>query len=186
MKERYTMGRIGNWLHTHTGTAFYPLDPREDEVHIEDIAHALSHQCRFAGHTTEFYSVAQHSVLVSLICAPEDALWGLMHDGPEAYVVDVPRPVKQGEGMDGYHRAESAIMAAICRKWGLSPSMPDSVKLADDIALVTEARDLVGNPKWAQEMAAVPLSDPTYPMDSRIAKHYFMERFYQLTGTRRP
>jgi hypothetical protein len=77
-------------------------------------------------------------------------------------------------------------MAAICRKWGLDPWMPLSVKSADDIALVTEARDLVGNPTWAQEMGVIPLPDRIEPMEPRVAKHYFMERFYQLTGTRRP
>ena len=68
--------------------------PNPDDIRIEDIAHALSNQCRFAGHAREFYSVAEHSVHVSQLCLPEHALWGLLHDASEAYLVDLPRPLK--------------------------------------------------------------------------------------------
>src|ERR1019366_9954250 len=81
-------------IRTYSGVRFKPLDP-DPAVGISDIAHALANQCRFGGHSSAFYSVAQHSVRVSEICAAEDALWGLLHDASEAYLVDVPAPLKQ-------------------------------------------------------------------------------------------
>ena len=79
--------RIGSWLQTYTGKKFYPFDPREEEVDILDIAHALSQLCRFGGHTKEFYSVAEHCVLVSMCCPSEVKLLGLLHDAAEAYQI---------------------------------------------------------------------------------------------------
>ena len=80
---------------TSTGIVFNILEP---EFVLEDIAHALSNTCRFAGHCSEFYSVAEHSVLVSKLMEEldlGDPMIGLMHDGHEAYLSDVPSPLKQ-------------------------------------------------------------------------------------------
>ena len=71
---------------TYTGGTFDILNPRVEDVRIEDIAHALSQQCRFTGHTRLFYSVAQHSFLASYLCDSVDALWGLLHDATERSV----------------------------------------------------------------------------------------------------
>src|SRR5690606_29748913 len=86
--------RKGDWMQTFTGRRFWPLDPRPDEICIEDIAHALSMQCRYAGHCLSFYSVAEHSVLLSQHVAEPFRRWALLHDASEAYLVDVPRPIK--------------------------------------------------------------------------------------------
>src|ERR1019366_6268112 len=80
-------------IRTYTGILFDFEEPEASPIRIEDIAHALSLLCRFAGHCKEFYSVAEHSVRVSYACPEEHALWGLMHDASEAYCVDVPRPL---------------------------------------------------------------------------------------------
>lgn len=82
------------YILTYTGRKFYPLTPSVDEVHIEDIAHALSNKCRFTGHTEVFYSVAQHSVIVSSLFNTSP-IWGLLHDAAEAYLPDVASPIKQ-------------------------------------------------------------------------------------------
>jgi hypothetical protein len=84
------MDRDG-FLGTFSGLRFWPLDPEPEKILIADIAHALAHQCRFGGHASKFYSVSENSVHVSRRCAPEDALWGLLHDASEAYLVELPR-----------------------------------------------------------------------------------------------
>ena len=106
--------RVGDWIQTYTGKQFWPIDPRACEITIEDIAHALSLQCRFSGHCREFYSVAQHSCLVSSYCIDEDAGWGLLHDAAEAYLVDLPRPIKRFSSLGvEYRKAEERVMAAV-------------------------------------------------------------------------
>jgi hypothetical protein len=67
------VAHTGNWIQTFTGRQYWPLDPREGDVYIEDIAHALSLQCRFTGHCRSFYSVAEHCVRVSHVVPSEDA-----------------------------------------------------------------------------------------------------------------
>lgn len=143
------MTRTGDWIQTYTGRQFWPLDPRADEIFVEDIAHALSMQCRFAGHCLKFYSVAEHSVLVSRNVAPELALWALLHDAAEAYLVDLPRPVKRS--MPDYRGAEDRVMAAICYRFGLPQDMPAAVKTADNRILADEAEQNMARPPVAWE-----------------------------------
>lgn len=147
--------RIGDWMQTYIGVQFWPLDPRPVDINLFDIAHALSNQCRFAGHVTEFYSVAQHSVLVAGIVPSEHAAWALLHDAAEAYLVDLPRPIKRYSTIGTeYREVESRLMAAICKRFGLPVEEPAEVKAADDIALMTEKRDLMPNcpAKWREDV----------------------------------
>ena len=74
------MDSFDGFIGTFSGLRFWPLDPNPEKILIDDIAHALAHQCRFGGHASRFYSVAEHSVHVSRLCLPEHALWGLLHD----------------------------------------------------------------------------------------------------------
>lgn len=175
----------GNWIQTFRGLRFHHLDPQPDDICIEDIAHALSNLCRFAGHTREFYSVAQHSVLASKCCPDRDALWGLLHDAAEAYCVDVPRPLKHMPGMEPYRATEDAIMQVIADKFGLPWPQPDSVKWADETVLFTEKRDLLVQLSWSTD----PTSRPHPPMEARIvpwaprrAEAAFLTAFGVLTG----
>lgn len=95
------------WILTSTGRQFWPLQPRADEICIEDIAHHLSMQCRFTGATRFHYSVAQHSVLVSQLAPDgENPLWGLLHDAAEAYLVDVATRLLVGDGSNARISAE--------------------------------------------------------------------------------
>jgi hypothetical protein len=95
MLEQATRDRRGDWMQTFTGRAFYPLDPRPEDIDPVDIAHALSLICRYGGHSSRFYSVAEHCVLMSHAVAPEHALWALLHDATEAYLGDMIRPLKR-------------------------------------------------------------------------------------------
>lgn len=133
-------GRHGQWMQTFTGRPFWPLDPRPDEIHIEDIAHALSLQCRYAGHCRRFYSVAEHCVLLAIHVPPAFKLWALLHDAAEAYLTDIPRPLKGDLG--GYAALEDRVMAAVCARFGLSPDMPAIVHECDGRIISDERANL--------------------------------------------
>jgi uncharacterized protein len=138
------------WITTSTGRHWYPKDPEGSEYCIEDIAHALSMLCRFNGHCSRFYSVSEHSVWVSrLVTQAGHGLWGLLHDASEAYLVDIPRPVKYLPEMAGYRELEGRTMWAILTSFGLHKDEPTAVKEADRLLLRNEAK-LLGllRPDW--------------------------------------
>jgi len=172
--------RNGEWMQTYSGYQFWPLDPRPEEIHVIDIAHALANQCRYGGHCRTFYSVAQHSVIVSRIVPPQDALWGLLHDAAEAYLVDLPRPIKRFSEMGSAYRAiEGRLMRVVCERFGLAEDEPESVHLADNVVLMTEKRDLMpGLLKWAE--TAQPLDDPIIPVTPEVAEGEFLRRAGEL------
>lgn len=167
-------------MQTFLGVKFHPLAPKLDDIHIVDIAHALSQQCRFAGHTKSFYSVAQHSVLVSQYCNPEDALWGLLHDATEAYLVDVPTPVKML--LSEYKEIERDLQTVLCEKFQIAADMPESVHFADRVILSTEARDMMGPPPELWPDMPPPLQQRITGWTSYQAKKAFLLRFAELGG----
>ena len=143
------MRRDDNWMQTHTGRQVWPLDLRPEDVVLDDIAHSLSMQTRYAGHAPEPYTIAQHSVFVSRRAQQlaerlhksadycfNAARWGLLHDASEAYLVDVPRPVKPM--LDGYYEIEDRLMKTIADVFELDEE-PFEVKMADNDTLVAEA-----------------------------------------------
>ena len=170
--------RKGDWMQTATGRQFWPLDPRPEEICIGDIAHSLAHQCRFAGHCRQFYSVAQHSVLVSQAVPAEYALWGLLHDASEAYLVDVPRPVKPY--LAGYRDAEDTVMRVVCLAFGLPEEMPTEVKNADDAILADEAAQLMAPPPVSWNFRHPPLGLLIRPLLPVAARVQFLARFAEL------
>jgi len=129
------------WILTRTGRRFDLLMPKASQVSTLDIAHALANICRFNGHTSRHYSVAQHSLLVSSIVPAEHQLAALLHDATEAYVGDMVRPLKQV--MPEYQKIEQRIWLAICERFDIAPELPESVKEADMIALATERAQLM-------------------------------------------
>jgi 5'-nucleotidase len=140
------------WMQTAGGRKFYPSAPLSDAINIEDIAHALSMICRFGGHCSEFYSVAQHSVLVTDFVTAHlhpsslsDIRWALLHDAAEAYIGDMVWPLKQDTRMAGYRTIENKVERAIAAKFGLEGEMPSIVKHADLVLLATEKRDLMSD-----------------------------------------
>lgn len=167
---------------TRGGSYFDFLRPEESEIRIVDIAHALSHICRFAGHTCTFYSVAEHCWRASFIVPAQDALYALLHDAAEAYVGDVARPLKQL--LPDYKVIEKRVEAAVLSRFGLDPeAMPESVKHADLVLLATEQRDLMPahDDEWALISGISPISNPINPMPSWTAASLFLERFRQIT-----
>lgn len=151
--------RRGDWMQTFTGRAFYPLDPRVEDIDPEDIAHALSMLCRYNGQTKFFYSVAEHCVLMSewveSVAGPYDALWTLLHDASEAYMGDMVRPLKRS--MPSYRAAEDNLMAFICTRFGINVEVPPIVKEADNRILMDERAKLMTKPPmpWTPDEAGL-------------------------------
>jgi hypothetical protein len=171
---------VDDTIQTFGGRYVRPLEPRAADVAIEDIAHALAHQCRYGGHVHRFYSVAQHSVLVSLTCPPEAALWGLLHDAAEAYLVDLPSPMKRE--LKPYQRAEDRWTRAIAERFGLPLPIPRAVHEADRRILVDEMRQLMRDP--APASLGDGLGIAIVPMAPEVARGAFLNRFFALTGGR--
>jgi len=168
------------FMQTYTGKTLDLKHPKPEQIDIRDIAHGLSQVCRFSGQCKFFYSVAQHSVLVSRIVNLHP-LAGLLHDATEAYLGDVPSPVKQL--CPDYKRLESKVWGAIAGKFGLLPAMPYEVHQADLRMLATE-RDVVFEDRilWGAHIDDV---EP-YMIDidewlPGLAEECFLERFEELT-----
>lgn len=175
----------GGWIQTFTGRAFYPLDPNPADIVIEDIAHALSNMCRYTGHCREFYSVAEHSVRMARQLLdngwPDDVvLWGLLHDASEAYLVDVPRPIKSS--LIGYREMEARVMTAVAERFRLPWPQPDVVSKADLRMLATEFRDLMSAPPipWKSIEGVEPFKFEIEPWSPSYAKDSFLFLFSRV------
>lgn len=176
----------GYSMQTASGGVFYPLDPRPEDICIEDIAHALSNMCRFNGHCKEFYSVAQHSVIVSEIVPEDLALDGLLHDAAETYVGDIIRPVKNNF-LDWWEKTyEEPVWLWIANKFELIAPMPSAVKRADLIALAIEKRDLmaIGDIDCFGDLPDITIYDTLIPLPPIEAKELFLNRYKELTDGR--
>jgi hypothetical protein len=155
-----TNERMGDWIETYTGKEFYPYDPRPEEVDIRDIAHALAHICRFNGHTKYHYSVAQHSVYCAELAKRRGystaiQLYALLHDAAEAYICDIPRPLKPS--FTGYDLLEARLQSTIILALGLPAVFVDKhiimdvVKGIDADMLNLEGLALMPVARWAEQ-----------------------------------
>jgi len=168
--------RKGRAIITYTGITFWPMDPREDEINIIDIAHSLSMQCRFNGHLDIFSSVAEHCVRVAAECSKKNRLWGLLHDSAEAYVSDLPAPIKME--LLAYKIMEDKVLKCICKKYGLPEKEPEEVLKYDLIVRATEIRDLMNNNHI--NFNVKPLKSKIEPWTQKQAEKMFLEVFHSL------
>lgn len=191
-------------VRTHSGAIFDPASGLIDAIDIHDVAHALSHLCRFNGHSREFYSVAEHSCLVSQFIAhkwPDDLeaqYAGLLHDATEAYVGDVTSPLKHL--LPNFQELEANVATQLAKHFDIrwSPEIEEKVKIADMAALAVEATILFDdvrewdcvkeNPpeKWQSVVAEVSCHDVGYtftlgiPTPSGVARNIFLNKFNTL------
>lgn len=171
--------REGAYIQTYTGKRFYPMDPRPEEIDIEDIAHALSNICRFTGHTKSFYSVAQHCFHASFYVSDEHALAALLHDASEAYLADIAKPVKSLYALRDYEVVEDIVMRAIAGKFGFSYPLHGEIKEVDAKLLFTEKRDLLPvSLDWGYQIEPYPFE--LSPWSPSTAKEGFLFRFEEL------
>jgi uncharacterized protein len=165
---------------TYSGMWIKPLEPDPSLIRIKDIAHSLANQCRFTGHVKEFYSVAQHSVLASYLVDDEFMLETLLHDASEAYLSDIARPVKNTPTFGQQYRAVEAVLEeAIAAHFDLPWPMSPEVKVADNLMLWAEIRDLMpSHPPDGVEMYQEEIT-PWLPKD---AEAKFLSRYFELTS----
>lgn len=171
------------WITTYTGKKFHLLNPSVEEVDILDISHALSMLSRFNGHCKKFYSVGEHSVLVSKIIDQKYALHGLLHDGAESFCGDITSPLKPH--LSNYQAIENRISEVIYEKFNckITKESEEAVKLADNIALITEAESLFGEGKsslFIRQQGIEPLNVKIDPLPPRVVEHLFLDRFYEI------
>jgi 5'-deoxynucleotidase YfbR-like HD superfamily hydrolase len=175
------MNRKGDWISTYSATKFYAFDPRVEEIHIEDIAHALSLICRYSGHCKFFYSVAQHSIGVQQILKEfgydaQIQLYGLLHDASEAYICDIPKDIKRN--MPEYKKIEKNIQNMIWKSFNLpepSDEIHSLVKQADNMMLRCEAKTLMKD--WTEWY--LPYDDINIVIEEKPMK-YTENRFLQI------
>lgn len=174
----------GNWIQTFTGRQFFPLDPRPEDIDVYDIAHALSQLCRFGGHVRQFYSVAEHCVLLSHAVPPPFALWALLHDASEAYCVDLPRPIKYM--LPEYRQMEDMILVAIAKRFQLNETcIPSLVNEYDARILMDERAALMGPPPAPWSGAAEPLGVQIEGWWPGKAENLYFDRLHELLEARR-
>ena len=177
-----------SWIRTYRGYEFNYENIENNNIDIHDIAHGLSNMCRFAGHTKYFYSVAQHSVA----CADKAydisqdrnfALCALLHDGSEAYLMDIPRPLKPL--LKNYTEIETKIQNLINKKLSVDTiydAYKDRIKEIDNKMLLTEAEQLIAKGTegftMGNENCEKPYRDVTLSyMTSTAAEKLFLNRY---------
>jgi uncharacterized protein len=178
--------RKGDWAQTYTGNKFWPMDPRPEDVNIKDIAHSLALSCRFNGHCNLFYSVAQHSVFVSELVKPPQALAALLHDSPEAYLGDIIPPVKLF--LPNIEKVERKLEEVIFQRFGIEHYDNKEIKHADKIALYTEMRDLMSNPpetwrEFEDYKTQLP-KNKIIALNSEESEKLFLKRYQKLSAIR--
>lgn len=168
----------GDWMQTANGRAFYPMDPRPEDIHVDDIAAALSKQCRFSGHCRKFYSVAEHCVLMSRAASSSVAFEALMHDASETYLSDVIRPIKPF--LSNYRDIEERLEAAIADRFNLAYPLPDEVKRLDNAILADERDQAMATPPQDWRLPEPPLGVKLQFWSPEKAEREFLAAYSDL------
>lgn len=173
----------GAWIQTYTGAKFNVFDPEISAVNILDIAHALSMCTRFNGHLSSYYSVAEHSVLMSRMVGKDDQLAALLHDAAEAYLSDVPRPIKYM--LPAVKELDQKVSACILEKYGVD-NIPAYIHDLDRSMCLTEAKASgMNTDEWTEGHEQYGIVEVRlFYWNWKTARAMFLNRFDYLTGGR--
>lgn len=176
-------GAMAPSILTSTGNYFDLASPRQEDVRTDHITAALPKLCRFTGQCEPFYSVAQHSVMVSHLVPPYLALQGLLHDAHEAYTGDMSSPAKTL--LPDFKALSKRVRDVVRPHFGLPLELHPAVKAADLVALATEKRDLMieddGSLNWDIIEGVVPYPGIIRPRGPTSARALFLRRLEELT-----
>lgn len=175
-----------------SGKVVNPLDLKPEDVLLHDIAHHLGNTCRFSGGTDPFYSVAEHSVRVTRwvrqqLGSIEDQRWALVHDASEAYLVDLPKPLKSDPAFGrAFRRVEASIEKIVAEKFSLPGKIPSIVHDGDKCLYAAEVRDLMPpSTQWkeweiGEELQALVPIHEIKPWGSAKSRRKFLIEFEKL------
>ena len=133
-KQLHPLRNLDGHMNTVSGVRFNLLEPTPDMIEFRDISAGLAFNAHFNGQSPQFFSVAQHSMMVHNLALektgnPELAIVGLMHDAAEAYLGDLIAPLKIM--WPGYRELESKVLTAIFEKFGLNMDLMRDIKEFD-------------------------------------------------------
>ncbi|CAK0767535.1 putative hydrolase of HD superfamily [uncultured Gammaproteobacteria bacterium] len=165
---------------TYSGRTVDLAQPDFSQFQIEDIARPLAYQCRFAGNTRAFYSIAQHCVLTSHLAPRSFAFDALMHDSEEAFTGDWPTPWKVRIGRPAIRKAIAPIKRALASRFGFADPEPHAVKVADQRALATELRDLCAPHRVNWRDLPPPAGEIIVPLEPDQAMALFLARYGEV------
>ena len=166
-----------------SGAYFNYETPWLSDFTIRDIAKGLSNTCRFGGQCPRFYSVAEHSVLMSHCVADEFAFEALMHDAAEAFICDMPKPLKML--LPDYRLVEDRVEAAVATRFGFPEKKTPAVKEMDIRMLAAEQQQVMGNSHtWhhTHGLSAAPITVQFW--SPQEAETEFLSQFYALSARR--
>lgn len=170
---------VGPSIMLQSGAWFDFAAPHSSQFTIEDIAHGLANICRYSGQCTSFYSVAEHSLLVSETAVGFE-IEALLHDAAEAFLGDITRPLKQM--LPDYRRIESEVERIVFSRFGIQIPLPHEVKEADLRVLAAEQRQIMppGTDGWLCGQDVVPAPVVVRHLSPEAAKRAWLERFEAL------
>jgi hypothetical protein len=175
----------GPWIATLSGARFYIKEMNLCDIPIDDIAHALSMNCRYNGHISRHYSVAEHSVLLANLLSLKGAsrevqFQGLMHDISEAFIPDIPRPFKAW--IEGFTEYEDTLLKEASIHFDFAYPFDPRVKFLDRNIVRTEAEGLFPSPPdWVEDFEIIPEAQGWHlGMNSRTAKQLWLDTYEEL------
>ena len=170
---------VGPTIMLHSGAWFDFCAPADSAFTIEDVAQGLANICRYSGQCSSFYSVAEHSLLVSEVAAGFE-FEALLHDAAEAFMGDITRPLKQM--LPEYKRIEREVETAIFERFGIPSPLPIEVKSADLRVLAAEQRQIMpkGTDGWVRFQKVVPAAVFVRHLTPDQAKEAFLSRYEEL------
>jgi uncharacterized protein len=174
---------VGPSIMLHSGAWFDFAAPQSSNFTAEDVAHGLAHICRYAGQCRRFYSVAEHSLLVSDVATGFE-YEALLHDAAEAFIGDITRPLKQM--LPDFKRIEAEVQKAVLERFGIIEPVPPEIKEADLRVLASEQRQIMppGTDDWLTGMNIDPAPVRVRHLSPERAKTEWLERFETLRQSR--